>query len=83
MSLFHLLGLKILTQQLKSIPYLEHLDKFHLDLRIPRYSNSPKVSCLGMNPRRGWNPNLEESYLPEYSEYEAEIFTQGTSGLYI
>ena len=36
-----------------------------------------------MNPGRGWNPDLEESYLPEYSEWEAENFTQGTSGIYI
>ena len=35
-----------------------------------------------MNPRRGWNPDLEESYLPKYSKYEAEIFTQGTLGFY-
>ena len=26
---------------------------------------------------------MEELYLPEYSEYEAEIFTQGTSVFYI
>ena len=36
-----------------------------------------------MNPGRGWNPDLEESYLPEYSKSEAEIFTQGTSKIYI
>ena len=35
-----------------------------------------------MNLGRGWNLNLEESYLPEYSESEAEIFTQGTSIFY-
>ena len=29
-----------------------------------------------MNPRRGWNPDLEESYLPEYSESEDKSFTQ-------
>ena len=63
MSLFHLLGLKLGTQKVQSIPFLEHLQKFHFDLRIPRYSNSPQVSYLGMNPGRGWNPNLEESYL--------------------
>ena len=40
----------------------------HLDLCSRRYNNSPQVSCLGMNPGRGWNPNLEESYLLEYSE---------------
>ena len=36
-----------------------------------------------MNPRRGWNPDLEGSYLPEYTEYEAESFTQGKSSIYI
>ena len=36
-----------------------------------------------MNPGRGWNPNLEESYLLEYTEYEAETWIQCTSGLYI
>ena len=35
-----------------------------------------------MNLGRGRNPHLEESYLPEYSESKAEIFTQGTSGFY-
>ena len=36
-----------------------------------------------MNLGRGWNPNLEESYLLAYSESEAETWKQGTSGLYI
>ena len=36
-----------------------------------------------MNPGRGWNPDLKESYIPEYSESEAEIFTKGTSGFYL
>ena len=36
-----------------------------------------------MNPRRGWNPNLEESYLLEYREYEAETQTRCTSGFYL
>ena len=36
-----------------------------------------------MNPRRGWNPDLKETYLPEYSESKAEIFTYGTSGFYL
>ena len=62
---------------------MEHLAKFHLDLCIPRYSNYPKVSYLGLNPGRGWNPDLEESYLLQYSECEAEKFTQGTLGIYI
>ena len=49
----------------------------------PRYSNSPQVSCLGMNLRRGWNPNLVGSYLPEYRECEAEFWTHCKSGVYI
>ena len=36
-----------------------------------------------MNLGGGWNPGLEESYLLEYREYEAEKFTQGTSGIYL
>ena len=36
-----------------------------------------------MNPGRGWNPNLEESYLPEHRESKTKIFTQGTLGFYI
>ena len=36
-----------------------------------------------MNPGRGWNPDLEESYLPEHSEYEPQIFTHGTSVFYL
>ena len=36
-----------------------------------------------MNPGRGWNPDLEETYLPEYSESKAEIFTHGTRIFYI
>ena len=36
-----------------------------------------------MNLGRGWNPELEESYLPKYSESEAETFTQCTSGIYL
>ena len=63
--------------------YLEHLENFHLDLRSPRYSKSLYVSCLGINPGRGWNHDLEESYLPEYSEHEAKSFTQGTSRTYL
>ena len=79
MSLVNLQDLKLLPQKLKSVPFIEHLDKFHLDLYILRYSNSPQVSCLGMNPGRGWNHDLEESYLLEYSEFDAETFTKGTS----
>ena len=77
-SPFHLRGLKLLPQKVQSIPFLENLGKFNLDLCIPRYRNSPQVSYLGMNPGRGWNPELEESHLPEYRESKAEIFTQGT-----
>ena len=36
-----------------------------------------------MNLGRGWNPDLEESYLPEYNESKAEIFIQGTSRFYL
>ena len=36
-----------------------------------------------MNPGRGWNTNLEESYLPEYSESEAETFTRCTLGMFL
>ena len=60
-----------------------NLPKFHLDLHSPRYSNSPQVSCLGMNPRRGWSPNLQGSYLKEYSESEAAFWIQCTSGFYL
>ena len=67
--------MKILPDKVQSIPYILNIFKFHLDLRIEIYSNSLEVSCLGMNPGRGWNPDLEESYLPEYSESKAEMFT--------
>ena len=36
-----------------------------------------------MNPRRGWNPDLEESYLLEYRELEAETLAKSSSGIYI
>ena len=36
-----------------------------------------------MNPGRGWNPDLEESYLPEYREYEAETFTKFKTQIFI
>ena len=54
---------------------MEYLHKFHLDLCSPIYSNYPQVFYLGMNLGRGWNPNLEGSYLLEYSESEAEFWT--------
>ena len=75
--------MKLLPKKLQSVSFLEHLAKFNLDLHIPRYRNSPKVSCLRMNLGRGWNPDLEESYLPEYSESEAEMFTKGKPRIYL
>ena len=78
MLLSQLWGLKLLPHKVNSMPILEHLPKFYLDLRSPRYNNSPQVAFLGMDPGRRWNPNLEESYLIEYSEYEAETWTQCT-----
>ena len=82
-SLFHLMSLKLGPQNLQYVPFLEHLPKFHLDLFSPRYSNSPQVSCSGMNSGRGWNPNLEGSYCPEYRESEAEFWQKCTSGFYL
>ena len=41
------------------------------------------MSCLGMNSGRGWNPNLEGSYIQEYSEYEADVWIQCSSVFYI
>ena len=35
-----------------------------------------------MNLGIGWNPDLEESYLPEYSKVEAATFTQSYAGIY-
>ena len=72
MSLVHLQGLKLLPYKVYYVPFLEHLHKCHFDLCIPRYRNSPQVSCLGMNPGIGWNPNLEGSYLLEFSEFESK-----------
>ena len=83
MSVFHILGLKLRKHKLKPGPFLEHIYKFHLDPGSPRYSTSTQVSYLGMNSGRGWNPNLEGSYLLEYSEYEAKFRTQCKSGFYI
>ena len=68
MSMCHILGLKLGKQKVESVHCLEHLHKFNLNLCIPRYSNSPQVSGLGMNRGRGWNPNLDELHLLEYSE---------------
>ena len=59
--------------------FLENLQELHLDLCSPIYSNYPQVSCLGMNYGRGWNPNLEGSYLPEYREFEAKVWIKCTS----
>ena len=36
-----------------------------------------------MNPRRGWNLDMEESYLLEYSKSEAETWTQCRSRIYL
>ena len=83
MSLVHLLSLKFRTYKLQSVPFLENLQEFHLDLCSPRYCNYPHVSCLRMNSGRGWNPNLEGSYLLEYSESEAYFWTQCSPGFYI
>ena len=44
---------------------------------------SPQVFCLRMNFRRGWNRNLEGSYLLEYSEYKDEFWTQCKLGFYL
>ena len=81
-SLVNFLSFPFGPQKLQSVPFLEHLQEFHLDLCISRYCRSPQMSCLGMNFGRGWNPNLERSYLPEYSEYEADFWTQCSSGCY-
>ena len=83
MSLVHRKILKFVLQKLKSMIFLENLPKFHLDLYRPRYNNSLQVSCLGMNFGRGWNPNLEGSYLPDYSKSEAEFWTQCKSRFYL
>ena len=63
-SLFHLLVLKLGPHKLKSVIFLEHLQEFNLDLCSPIYCRSPQVSCLWMISGRGWNPNLEGSYIP-------------------
>ena len=76
-------GSDTFTTHVNSMIFMQHLEKLNFDLCSPRYSNSPQVSYLGMNPRRGWNPNLEGSYILEYSESEAEFWTQNSSGFYI
>ena len=83
MSLVHLLSLIFRPPKLKSIPFIEHLQEFHLDLFSPRYCISPQVSCLWMISGRGWNPNLERSHLLEYSESEASLWTQCSKAFYI
>ena len=77
------LVLKFGPPKLQSVLFLEHLQEFNLDLCSPSYSNFPQVSCLGMNSGRGWNPNLEGSYLPKYREYEAKFWTQWKSRVYL
>ena len=59
-SLVHLLSLIFGPRKLESVPFLEHLQKFHLDLCSPSYCRSPQVSCLWMISGRGWNPNLRD-----------------------
>ena len=76
----HLLSLKFGPNKVQSDPFLEHLPKIHSDLFIPRYSDSPQVSCLWMNFGREWNPNLKGSYLLEYRKYEVEFWAQCKSG---
>ena len=82
-SLVHPLSLNFGPLKLKFVPFLEHLQEFHLDFCIPRYCRSPQVSCLWMISGRGWNPNLERSYLPEYRESEASLWKQCSSGFYL
>ena len=36
-----------------------------------------------MNHGRGWNPDLEKSYILEYSESKAKSFRKGTPRFYI
>ena len=36
-----------------------------------------------MNPGRGWNPDLEESYLPEYNKSKVEMYTQYSTRMFI
>ena len=76
MSLVDLLSLIFGTKKLKSVPFLERLHEFHLDLCSPRYINYPQVFCLWMISRRAWNPDFERSYLLEYNESEAEVQKQ-------
>ena len=83
MSLVDIMSLIFRSPKLKSIPFLENLQEFHLDLCSSRYCRSPQVSYLWIISGRGWNPNLERSYLLEYSEYEAENWKKYTSGFYI
>ena len=82
-SLVHILSLIFGPPKFQSVPFMEHLQEFHLDLCSSRYCRSPQMSCLGMNSGRGWNPNLERSYLLEYSESESDVWTQDSSGFYI
>ena len=54
-----------------------------MDLCSSRYCRYPQMSCLGMNSGRGWNPNLERSYLLEYRESDSHFWIQASSGFYI
>ena len=82
-SLVHILSLIFGTPKVRFGPFLELLQKFHLDLCSPIYFNSTQVSCLWLISGRGWNPNFERSYLPEYSESEADFWTQCSSGFFL
>ena len=82
-SLFDPLSQKFVPQKKKSMPFLEHLQKINLELCIQRYCNCPQVSYLGMNSGRGWNPNLERTYILKYSESKDELWTHSSSGLYL
>ena len=61
-----------------SIPCRQNLAKFYLDLPSMVYINFPYVTCLILDSKGGWNPNLEESYLLKYREYEGENSTKCT-----
>ena len=81
-SRVHLLSLTFIEKKVQYVPFLENLQECHLDICSPRYCNSPQESCLWMIYGRGWNPNFERSYLPEYSGSKADFCKQCSSGLY-
>ena len=83
MSLVHLLSLIFKSTKLKSMPFLEHLKEFHLDLCSPGYCRYPQVSYLWIISGRGWNPNVERSYLLEYIESKVEVWKLTSSGFFL